>query len=109
MVSRDGTDYLAMAEKRGAIAGNTENNHGSGPNNRNEQRSDGPQQQTARSPSSEKNAPELDLNSVVVLDILGEVQCNWFDFVGILQPKFAAQGYSDEVFDQFLLDFASQL
>ena len=108
-VSRDGTDCLAMAEKRGAIAGNTENNHDSGPNDHDEQTKDRPRQQTAHSPPSEKNAPELDLNSVVVLDILREVQCNWFAFVGILQPKFEAQGYSEEVFDQFLLDFASQL
>lgn len=57
----------------------------------------------------EKNLPQLDVNSVVVLDILREVEWNWFSFVVLLEPKFEKQGYSQEVFDQFLVDFTSQL
>ena len=56
----------------------------------------------------ERNVPHLDVNSVV-LDILREVEWNWFSFVVLLEPKFEKQGYSQEVFDQFLVDFASQL
>ena len=56
-----------------------------------------------------KNVPELDVNSSLVLDILREVDFNWFSFVVVLEPKFQKHGYSQEVFDQFLCDFASQL
>lgn len=56
-----------------------------------------------------KNVPELDVNSSLVLDILREVDFNWFSFVVVLEPKFQKHGYSQEVFDQFLCDFTSQL
>lgn len=53
--------------------------------------------------------PKLDVNSSLVLDILREVDFNWFSFVVVLEPKFQKHGYSEVVFDQFLCDFASQL
>lgn len=53
--------------------------------------------------------PDLDVNSVLVLDILKETDFNWFAFVAYLEPKFLSQGYTQEVFDQFLSHFASQL
>ena len=56
-----------------------------------------------------KNAPQFELNSVLALDALKEVDFNWFSFVTMLQPKFAAHGYTDEVLNQFLIDFSSQL
>ena len=56
-----------------------------------------------------KSTPDLDVNSVLVLDILKETDFNWFAFVAYLEPKFLSQGYTQEVFDQFLSDFASQL
>lgn len=34
---------------------------------------------------------------------------NWFSFVILLEPKFHSHGYTQEVFDQFLVDFANQL
>ena len=49
------------------------------------------------------------MNSVVVLNVLREVQWNWFSFVVLLEPKFKSHGYTQEVFDQFLVDFANQL
>ena len=57
---------------------------------------------------SHKNIPDLDA-SVLVLDVLKEVDFNWFAFVSYLEPKFLSQGYTQEGFDQFLVDFASQL
>ena len=57
----------------------------------------------------EKDLPCLDVNSVVVLDILREVEWNWLAFVVLLESRFEKEGYSQEVFDQFLVDFASQL
>ena len=56
-----------------------------------------------------KNIPALDVNSVLVLDLLEEVDFKWFAFVSYLEPKFFSEGYTQEVFDQFLVDFASQL
>ncbi len=56
-----------------------------------------------------KDVPHIDVNYVIVLDILREVGWNWFSFVVLLEPKFERQGYTQEVFDQFLVDFASQL
>lgn len=52
---------------------------------------------------------ELDVNSTLILDVLREVELNWFSFVIVLEPKFQKHGYSQEVFDQFLCDFAGQL
>ena len=46
---------------------------------------------------------------MLVLDILKETEFNWFAFVAYLEPKFLIQGYTQDVFDQFLSDFASQL
>ena len=59
--------------------------------------------------NANKNCPLLDVNSVIVLDILKEADYNWYAFVSLLQPRFEEQGYTVEVFDQFLTDFASQL
>jgi len=56
-----------------------------------------------------KIIPELDVNSVLVVDVLKEAKFNWFAFVAILEPKFNDQGYTQEVFDQFLVDFVNQL
>ena len=56
-----------------------------------------------------KNIPALDVNSVLVLDLLEEVDFNWFAFVSYLEPKFFSEGYTQEVSHQFLVDFASQL
>lgn len=56
-----------------------------------------------------KDAPAIDVNSVVVLDKLREVSWNWFAFVKLLEEQFKNQGYSSTVFDQFLLDFAAQI
>ena len=41
-----------------------------------------------------KNAPQFEINSVLALDALKEVDFNWFAFVTMLQPKFAAHGYT---------------
>ena len=54
---------------------------------------------------SHKSIPYL----VLVLDILKETDFNWFTFVAYLEPKLLSQGYTQDVFDQFLSDFASQL
>ena len=45
----------------------------------------------------------------MVLDKLREVSFNWFAFVSLLEEQFKTQGYTSAVFDQFLVDFASQL
>ena len=59
--------------------------------------------------ASRKNAPVIDVNSIVVLDKLREVSFNWFALVSLLEEQFKTQGYTSAVFDQFLVDFASQL
>lgn len=59
--------------------------------------------------TSDKVQPEMDVNSVVVLDVLPEVDWNWFSFVVSLERKSKNCGYTQEVVDQFLVDFASQL
>lgn len=56
-----------------------------------------------------KDTLVIDVNSVVVLDELREVSWNWFAFVTLLEEQFKNQGYTSEVFDQFLMDFARQL
>ena len=56
-----------------------------------------------------KDGPRLDINSVVVLDILREADCNWFAFVVLLEEVFRTRNFSEEVLDQFLCDFAGQL
>ena len=66
-----------------------------------------PEEQDRNGPH--KSIPDLDVNSVLVLDILKETDFNWFAFVAYLEPKFLSQGYTQEVFDQFLSDFGSQL
>ena len=60
-------------------------------------------------PRGKNNQITLDINSVVVLDILKEVDYNWFAFVVVLEEHFTARNYSSQVLDQFLCDFASQL
>ena len=59
--------------------------------------------------TSLKDTPAIDVNSVVVLDKLRELSWNWFAFVTLLEEQFKNQGYTSAVFDQFLMDFASQL
>ena len=56
-----------------------------------------------------KNSPQFEINSVLALDTLREVEYNWFAFVATLRPRFYAHGYTDEVLNQFLIDFSSQL
>lgn len=56
-----------------------------------------------------KDTSAIDVNSVVVLDKLREVSWNWFAFVTLLEEQFKNQGYTSAVFDQFLMDFATQL
>lgn len=58
---------------------------------------------------AKKDLPVIDVNSVNVLDILREVEWNWFSLVLLLEPKFQSHGYSQQVFDQFLVDFAGQI
>jgi len=52
------------------------------------------------STSPYENMPEIDVNSVVVLDIRREVHFNWFALVDLLRPKFESRGCTDEVFDR---------
>ena len=68
-----------------------------------------PTEQLRANGRGEKMPSLPDVNSVVVLDILRELDWNWYSFVLLLESKFERQGYSQEVLDQFLVDFASQL
>lgn len=56
-----------------------------------------------------KIIPELDINSVLVVDVLKEAKFNWFAFVAILEPKFNNQGYTQDVYNEFLVDFVNKL
>ena len=57
----------------------------------------------------ETNLIDVNINSVVALNILCETEWNWFSFVILLEPEFEKKCHSQEVFDQFLVDFASHL
>ena len=52
---------------------------------------------------------KFEINSVLALDTLKEVEYNWSAFVATLRSRFYAHGYTDEVLNQFLIDFSSQL
>jgi hypothetical protein len=52
---------------------------------------------------------DVNINSVVALNILRKTEWNWFSFVILLEPEFEKKCHSQEVFDQFLVDFASHL
>ena len=101
--------------RRSSTANQT--NRSSTTNQTNRSRTTNQTNQTNRSRTTNqtrKNQPEkgrsiFDVNSVVVLNVLREVQWNWFSFVVLLEPKFKSHGYTQEVFDQFLVDFANQL
>ena len=70
-----------------------------------------PHQSEMSCPNSNKetNLTEVNINSAVALIILRGVEWNWFSFVFTLESKFEKKGHPQEVVDQFLADFASQL
>ena len=58
---------------------------------------------------TEQSNPIIDTDSSIVLDILREVNFNWFSFVVLLESKFVNQGYSEQIIDKLIDDFAMQL
>jgi hypothetical protein len=58
---------------------------------------------------TEQSNPIIDTDSSIVLDILREVNFNWFSFVVLLESKFVNQGYSEQIIDKLIDDFATQL
>lgn len=57
----------------------------------------------------EQSKPIIDKDFSIVLDILREVNFNWFSFVVLLESKFANQGYSEQIIDKLIDNFATQL
>lgn len=55
------------------------------------------------------NVPHLDAYYSIALDTLKEVSFNWFAFVVSLQPEFASAGFSEDILDQFLIDFFAKI
>ena len=56
-----------------------------------------------------KDDIDVKASTAMALEILKELKFNWFALVTSLEPEFSSQGYTQEDFDNFLMDFASQL
>ncbi len=65
--------------------------------------------QTGPPKQPERCQSVIDEKFIEVLNVLQEVQWNWFSLVILLEPSFSSHGCTQEEFDLFLVDFANQL